>query len=107
MDRNSEIREITRRRTRRNLLKRSLALLCAVVLLFTMNTLKRNANTLERIPTCGLAEHMHTEACYADGELVCGLQEHVHTDACYQQAPPSGGKAEVVADAAEEAAQTV
>ncbi len=53
-----------------------------------MNSLKRNANTLERIPMCGYAEeHAHTSDCYAGDALVCGRAEHVHTDACYQQSP--------------------
>lgn len=33
--------------------------------------------------TCGIAEHTHTDACYAD-VLVCGKEEHTHTDACYE-----------------------
>ena len=69
-------------------LRRVVALLSAFVLLFTVNTLKRNANTLERIATCGYEEHVHDAGCYdAAGALICGLEEHVHTDACYQAAP--------------------
>ena len=59
---------------RRRFIKRGLALLCALVLVFTMNTLKRDANTLERIPMCGYAgEHVHTPDCYDGDTLVCGL----------------------------------
>ena len=84
----NKIHELSTKYSRKRLLKRAVSLLCVVVLLFTMNTLKRNANTLERIPTCGLAEHSHSSACYNKaGKLVCGMQEHVHTDACYQEAP--------------------
>lgn len=69
-------------------------MLSAFVLLTTMNTLKLNADTLERIATCGIAQHVHDESCYdADGELACGLEEHVHTDACYQQRPTAEDKA--------------
>lgn len=75
---------------RRRFIKRGLALLCALVLVFTMNTLKRDANTLERIPMCGYAgEHVHTPDCYDGDTLVCGLAEHIHTDACYQEGPNS------------------
>ncbi|MBQ6121951.1 MAG: hypothetical protein IJI59_09440, partial [Clostridia bacterium] len=84
----NQIREFTKRGNRRRLFKRVVSLLCVVVLLFTMNTLKRNANTLERIAMCGLQEHTHTAGCYnSSGELVCAIPEHVHTDACYQQSP--------------------
>jgi len=84
----NQIREFTKKGNRRRLLKRVVSLLCVVVLLFTMNTLKRNANTLERIAMCGIQEHIHTAGCYnSSGELVCAIQEHIHTDACYQQSP--------------------
>lgn len=69
-------------------IRRAIAVLSAFVMLFTMNTLKRTANTLERIPMCHLAEHVHSDGCYdGDGNLVCGMDEHVHTDACYQEQP--------------------
>ena len=69
-------------------IRRAIALLSAFVLLFTMNTLKRNANTLSRYPMCGYDEHIHTVDCYdEEGNLICLIPEHVHTDACYQQAP--------------------
>ncbi len=90
------IRELSQRRKRHTARRRTIALLCVIVLLCTMNTLKRSANTLERIPMCGYAvEHVHSSDCYAGDVLVCGLAEHVHTDACYQQSPdwvelPSG-----------------
>ena len=69
-------------------IRRAVALLSAFVMLFTVNTLKRNANTLERIPTCGYEEHVHDGSCFNEaGELICGMEEHIHTDACYQAAP--------------------
>ena len=69
-------------------LRRIIAILSAFVLLFTLNTLKFKADTLQHLPMCGLTEHVHSEACYNEaGELVCGLAEHEHTDACYQQRP--------------------
>ena len=84
----NRIHEFSKKNARKRLLKRAVSLLCVVVLLFTMNTLKRRANTLERIPACGLEEHLHSSACYNEaGETVCGMQEHVHTDACYQESP--------------------
>ena len=82
------MQNMARRNRTKRLLKRAIALLSAIVLLFTMNTLKHRADTLERIPMCGLEEHVHTSACYSeDGELVCPIPEHQHTDACYQQRP--------------------
>ena len=86
-----------RERKRHTRLRRAIALLCAVVMLLTMNSLKMNADTLEHIPGCGLEEHRHTLACYP---LVCPLAEaepqyeirraftgdvrpHVHSEDCY------------------------
>ena len=80
-----------RKAGRKRMRKRCVALLSAFILLFTMNLVKLPADTLERIATCGLAEHAHTDACYDDaGDLTCGLAEHVHTDACYQTRPLKG-----------------
>ncbi len=84
----SQAETFVRNQRVRKYLRRAVALLSAVVILFTVNTLKRNANTLERIATCGYEEHTHDETCYDDsGALICGLEEHVHTDACFQAAP--------------------
>jgi len=86
-----QIRDISKKRTWKRILRRSVALLCAVVMLFTMNTLKRNADTLEHIPMCGYAEHVHSASCYSGDVLVCGMEEHIHTDACYQESPTDEG----------------
>ena len=68
--------------------KRIISLLSVVVLLVTLNQTKQIADTLQRIPMCGIAEHMHDEVCVNEaGEYICGLEEHAHTDACYQQRP--------------------
>ena len=73
---------------RQRIWRRALALLSAIVLLFTVNELKYAADTLERIPSCGVEEHSHDEACYDDiGALICGFEVHIHTDACYQERP--------------------
>ena len=90
------LENLAKRSRRKRLLRRGLALLSVVVLLFTMNTLKLKADTLERIPMCGLQEHQHGPECYAGEEatLVCSLQEHIHTDACYQQRPVKDAEAE-------------
>ncbi len=86
-----------RERKRHTWLRRTIALLCAIVILLTMNSLKMNADTLEHIPGCGLEEHRHTLECYP---LICPLVEaepqyeirrvftgdlhpHVHTEDCY------------------------
>ena len=64
------------------------ALLCAVVIFLTGSSLKKNADTLERIPMCGMRAHAHSAACYdGQGGLACGMEAHEHTDACYQQRP--------------------
>ena len=84
---------------RRRHLRRAVAVLSAVVLLFTINSLKMDADTLQRTAMCGLEEHAHTTTCYP---LTCGLAEsepvtelrryyvgnltpHFHTDACYDR----------------------
>lgn len=69
-------------------LKKVIAILCVVVMLFTINSLKFKGVTLEHTATCGLEEHVHGEGCYdEEGNLICGLEEHVHTDACFQERP--------------------
>ena len=81
------LESLSKKNTRRRLLRRGMALLSALVLLLTVNALKRMAVALEHIPTCGYEyEHTHTEECYdEDGALICDL--HEHTDACYQETP--------------------
>ena len=85
---NNPLNSIVRSARKKRILKRTLSMLCVVVLLFTMHTLRRDANTLERIPMCGYPEeHFHTPDCYDGDALVCGRHEHIHTDACYQESP--------------------
>ncbi len=81
------IERLAKKNRRRRLLKRGLALLSAVVLLVTANTLKRKVVAMEHRPTCGWDyEHVHDEACFDEaGNLICSL--HEHTDACFQEAP--------------------
>ena len=84
----NKIRELSNSYKRKKLLKKAVALLSVVVLLFTINSLKLMADTLSRVPACHLKEHVHSSKCFdADGNLVCGKTEHTHTDACYQQRP--------------------
>ena len=88
MKNNLSINSILANARKRRMMRRAVALFCAVVLFLTVNTMKREADTLQRIPTCGLEEHTHTADCYdAAGNLVCELPEHIHTDACYQERP--------------------
>ena len=85
---NKQAEALVMRKKRHNRLRRGIALLSALVVFLTMNSLKLSADALSRIPMCGLEEHVHGEACYdAEGALVCELEEHEHTDACYQQRP--------------------
>ena len=113
-----QLESIAKKNNRMKLLKRGVALLCAIVLILTMNTLKRAAIAMQPQPTCGYDyDHTHTADCFdADGQLICGL--HEHTDDCYQ-APAEeaaeeqeielggededGGEAEAVDDAATDA----
>ena len=84
----NKIRELSNANKKKRLLKRVVALLSVVVMLFTVNSLKLTAITLSRTPVCGLKKHVHKAKCYdEDGNLVCGKVEHQHTDACYQVAP--------------------
>ena len=84
----NKIRELSNANKRKRLLKRVVAFLSIVVLLFTVNSLKLTANTLSRVPACGLKKHIHKAKCYdGNGNLICGKVEHQHTDACYQVAP--------------------
>ena len=84
----NKIRELSNANKRKRLLKRVVALLSVVVMLFTVNSLKLRANTLSRVPACGLKKHTHNAKCYdGNGNLICGKVEHQHTDACYQVAP--------------------
>ena len=93
---NNTLKSVVNKARQRRYIKRGLALLCVFVLLFTMNTLKRNANTLERVPMCGYAEeHVHMPECYDGDALVCGRAEHIHTDACYQEVPGDGDEMNV------------
>ena len=85
---NYETQNILSRRAPQGRLRRAVALMSAVVMFFTMNSLKMQADTLERVATCGQIQHLHDESCYdRSGGLTCGLEEHLHTDACYQQRP--------------------
>lgn len=104
MKRNDRLNEVLRKVRRRRALKRFISLFSVIVLLVTVNTLKMNADTLERIPGCGLAEHAHGAECFDEaGNLICGLAEHAHTDACYQERPKETVAEETVAAAAVEA----
>ena len=86
----NKFNELLKKIKRRRILRRVIAMLSVVMILMTMNTLKKQADTLEHFATCGLVEHTHDVACYDDsGVQICGLEEHVHTDACFQQRPIS------------------
>ena len=85
---NNPTENFVSRRINQRRVRRWVALLSALVLFLTVNTLKLEADTLERIATCGIEQHVHDESCYdASGALICGLAEHAHTDACFQQRP--------------------
>ena len=73
---------------RKGKLRRLVALLSAFVIFITMNTLKFEADTLERYAMCGFDAHLHDASCLDEnGQVICGMDEHIHTDACFQQRP--------------------
>ena len=82
------LENLTKKNSRRRLLKRGLALVSVVVLLVTANVLKRNAVAMVGETFCGYDyDHVHSEECFdADGALICDL--HVHTDECYEEPTP-------------------
>ena len=85
---NNDLSSILQKARARRMRRRVMAILSAVVLLVTSNQFKQLADTLERYPTCGMEEHLHTAVCFDDaGDVICGQTEHVHTDACYQDSP--------------------
>jgi len=49
-------------------------------------TLRGVGITMANETVCGMEEHQHSAACYADiadgGQLICTLPEHIHTVAC-------------------------
>ena len=58
--------------------------LAAVVVFCTVYALILPAITLNHTPECGLAEHVHGEACYTENRaLTCTIPEHTHTDVCW------------------------
>ena len=104
MKRNDRLNEVFRKFRQKRALRRFISLFSVFVLLLTINTLKMNADTLERIPSCGIAEHAHGAECFDEaGNLICGLAEHVHTDACYQERPKGTVEAETLEAGAVEA----
>ena len=85
---NRQVRKKVKQYNKKGRIKRVVAVLGVFVLLFTLNQLTFEADTLQRKATCGYTAHVHTRACEGeDGTLECGLEEHQHTDACYQQRP--------------------
>ena len=88
MNENGSISAVLKRFRKQVRFRRVLAFLSAVVVFFTMGTLRHDANTLERIPTCGLMEHQHDGSCLDEYlQVTCGMDEHIHTDACYTPMP--------------------
>ena len=92
--------------TVKQLVKRSFAAVAALVVFATTYAMILPAVTAS-VPTCGIEEHTHTEACYRTEKrlicdntdenhahtedcyteqqvLVCGLEAHTHTDECYE-----------------------
>ena len=96
MKRDMQIVTLLQKMKQKRVLRRVIAFLSVIVLLVTVNSLKFEADTLEHLPTCGLEEHGHEEACFDEnGALSCALTEHVHTDACFQNRPVKAAEADI------------
>lgn len=88
MEKFGSLNNLVQKYKNRRTVRRIIALLSCMTVFFTMNSLTLEADTISRIPTCGMAEHVHTETCYDEtGAVICGYEAHVHTDACYQERP--------------------
>lgn len=75
------------RRRRNRIWKKLVTALGCLVVFCTTYALILPAITMERVPVCGLSEHVHSDSCYSRqrGALICTLAEsegHTHTDAC-------------------------
>lgn len=73
--------------------------LLAVLALASVNILPLSAMSEERIPMCGMEEHVHGEECYTEdenGERIqnCSLDEHVHSEHCFLQENSENGNGE-------------
>ncbi|MBQ9325025.1 MAG: Cna B-type domain-containing protein [Clostridia bacterium] len=85
------------KRQKRNRWIALVTVMCLVVVGLTIDITHREAVTMERIPSCGIEEHVHSEACYTrqyDHEAydpiygtvpvyVGNFSVHQHTEECY------------------------
>lgn len=96
----------SKQRTLRRRAYAAFTALALVVSISTMYTLSQPAQTMTGDPVCGMAEHVHSDACYTM-QLVCGVDSHAapeveevsaveepapaesdvheHDDSCYEQ----------------------
>ena len=71
--------------------RRVLAMFCAIVMFFTMNTFTFGALAEAPVAVCGFEEHLHGNECYdGEGQLICALPEHLHTADCFQSSAGEG-----------------
>lgn len=82
------VEQHTAARNRRQRWLNVVAVLVAIVVFFTTYVLIIPAFSWDRTLICEQEEHIHSDACYTDGELTCDKVEHVHADACFD-APPA------------------
>ncbi|MBQ9326141.1 MAG: hypothetical protein IJ246_10230, partial [Clostridia bacterium] len=89
------IEQKIRKRVQRRRFIAWMTVACLVVVGITLRFTQKTAVTMERIPTCGVEEHVHTSECYApvaDHEEYApvyetrrvfdlGVTPHVHSDA--------------------------
>ena len=93
----TKISALLKREKQKHYWKRTVAMLMGGVVLCTAAALTLPASSMEGELQCGLEEHTHTEACYAEHKvLTCPLEDtsteeflasgrHVHTVACYEK----------------------
>ncbi|MDO5456181.1 MAG: hypothetical protein Q4F25_04610, partial [Eubacteriales bacterium] len=80
------VREYMKKKAVRARLRKTISVLCCLVVFVTTYAMMLPSLALEKEATCGKEEHEHTADCYTR-ELVCGQEEseeHQHTDECYE-----------------------
>ena len=78
--------ELRSKRKKRRRISVAVTLLVVMVVGGVISALVQYGVAMTGDAKCGIEEHTHSDACYAD-VLACGVEEsegHQHTDACYQ-----------------------
>ena len=59
------------------------AVFAVLLSLYSLRNLMISTVALEQQARCGVAEHLHNEECYLEGDLSCVKPEHTHNRNCY------------------------